>query len=48
MGKKGRSINDNRSDAMNPHNPAYKVLVDNLSNQFNPNNLEYMDGDDKE
>ena len=39
MGK-NRSSNDNRSNSMNPNNPAYKASVDNRSNQLNPNNDE--------
>lgn len=33
-----RSPNDNRSDSMNPNNPAHKAAADNRSNQMNPNN----------
>ena len=37
MGKK----NDDRSNSMNPNNPAYKASGDNRSNQLNPNHPEY-------
>jgi hypothetical protein len=37
----GRSPNDDRSDAMNPNNPAYHAAADNRSNQMNPNNPAY-------
>jgi len=36
-----RSPNDNRSDSMNPNNPAYQAAMDNRSNQMNPNNPAY-------
>lgn len=35
---KGNSPNDDRSDSMNPNNPAYQAAMDNRSNQMNPNN----------
>ena len=41
MGK-NRSPNDNRSNSMNPNNPAYKASTDNRANQLNPNNDEYI------
>ena len=44
---KGRSSNDDRSDSMNPNNPAYQASMDNRSDQLNPNNPEYK-GDDEE
>ncbi|MBI4216316.1 MAG: hypothetical protein HY687_02830 [Chloroflexi bacterium] len=37
----GRSPNDDRSDSMNPNNPAYDAAMDNRSNQLNPNNQAY-------
>ena len=40
MGK-NRSSNDDRSDSMNPNNPAYQAAMDNHANQLNPNNDEY-------
>jgi len=39
MGKR----NDDRSNSMNPNNPACKESVDNRSNQLNPNHPEYKD-----
>jgi hypothetical protein len=36
MGKKSPSRNDQRSNAKNPNNPAYKAATDNRSNQMNP------------
>lgn len=30
--------NDQRSNSMNPNNPAHKSAQDNRSNQMNPNN----------
>ena len=41
----GRRPNDDRSDSLNPNNPAYWDSLDNHSNQLNPNNDEYR-GDD--
>lgn len=46
-GRGGRSPNDDRSDSMNPNNPAYQESQDNRSDQLNPNNPEYK-GDDEE
>jgi hypothetical protein len=46
-GGKGRSPNDDRSDSMNPNNPAYDASQDNTADQLNPNNPEYK-GDDEE
>ena len=46
MGKQ-RSLNDDRSNSMNPNNPAYESSVDNRSNQLNPNNPEYK-GEEEE
>ena len=45
MGK-NRSANDNRSDSMNPNNPAYQASTDNRSDQLNPNNPEYKEDDE--
>jgi len=42
MGKR----NDDRSNSMNPNNPAYQDSLDNHSNQLNPNNSENKDDDD--
>ncbi len=36
---KNRKSNNQRSNAKNPNNPAYKVARNNRSNQMNPNNL---------
>lgn len=33
-----RTPNDDRSDSMNPNNPAYQAAQDNRSRQMNPNN----------
>ena len=46
MGKR-HSPNDQRSNSMNPNNPAYQASVDNRANQTNPNNPEYK-GDSEE
>ena len=48
MGRKGKSYNanDNRSNAMNPNNPAYQATMDNRSNQLNPNNEEYEENEE--
>ena len=46
-GRGGRSSNDDRSDSMNPNNPAYQDSEDNRSDQLNPNNPEYK-GDEPE
>ena len=37
----GRFPNDDRSDSLNPNNPAYQASLDNRSNQLNPNNSRY-------
>ena len=37
----GRSPNDQRSNSMNPNNPAHSAAFDNRSNQMNPNNPAY-------
>ena len=37
----GRSPNDDRSDSMNPNNPANQAATDNRSNQLNSNNPAY-------
>lgn len=47
MGKQ-RSSNDDRSNSMNPNNPAYKDSVDNRSDQLNPNNPEYKEEDEED
>ena len=43
MGKR----NDDRSNSMNPNNPAYQASMDNCSNQLNPNHSECK-GDSEE
>jgi len=40
-GRDGPSPNDQRSDTMNPNNPASQAAADNRSNQMNPNNPAY-------
>jgi len=35
--------NDDRSNSMNPNNPAYDASQDNRSNQLNPNNSEHKE-----
>ena len=39
--KPGPSSNDQRSDTLNPNNPAHSAAADNRSNQMNPNNSAY-------
>lgn len=36
-----RTLNDDRSDSMNPNNDAYQAAMDNRSDQMNPNNSAY-------
>lgn len=43
-----RTPNDDRSDSMNPNNPAYQDSLDNHSNQLNPNNERYQGGETDE
>ncbi len=43
MGKR----NDDRSNSMNPNNPACQASIDNRSNQLNQDNSEYK-GDSEE
>ena len=38
---RGHSPNDDRSDSMNPNNPASQAAADNRSDQMNPNNPAY-------
>ncbi|MEE9506320.1 MAG: hypothetical protein V3V98_04150 [Thermoplasmata archaeon] len=52
-GGRGRSPNDQRSDALNPNNPEYEAARDNRANQLNPNSDTYrssrdLDEDDEE
>lgn len=44
MGKR----NDDRSNSMNPNNPAYQASMDNRSDQLNPNHLENKDDQDED
>ena len=44
MGKR----NDDRSNSMNPNNPAYQSSADNRSDQLNPNNPEYKEEEEEE
>jgi hypothetical protein len=44
MGKR----NNDRSNNMNPNNPAYKASAENRSNQLNPNHTEYKRAKDAE
>ena len=37
----GHSVNDDRSDSMNPNNDAYQASLDNRADQMNPNNSAY-------
>jgi CRP-like cAMP-binding protein len=41
-----RTPNDDRSDSMNPNNPAYEASEENRANQLNPNNERYQGDDD--
>ncbi|MHA2246299.1 MAG: hypothetical protein ACXADY_15150 [Candidatus Hodarchaeales archaeon] len=38
MPKKSSSRNDQRSNTLNPNNPAFKHTQDSRANQLNPNN----------
>ena len=40
-GEGGHSSNDDRSDSMNPNNPAHQAAMDNRNDQMNPNNPAY-------
>jgi len=41
MSKGNRSPNDDRSDSMNPNNPAYDASVENRTDQLNPDHEAY-------
>jgi hypothetical protein len=41
-----RTPNDDRSDSMNPNNPANEDSLDNHANQLNPNNEQYQGSED--
>ncbi len=47
-GKGGQSRNDQRSNSMNPNNPAHHASANNSSNQGNPNNPAYASSRGKE
>ena len=40
MSKKQRTSNDDRSDSLNPNNPASQASLDNRSRQLNPQEQE--------
>ena len=40
-GHGGSSANDDRSNALNPNNPAHRTARDNRANQRNPNSRAY-------
>ncbi len=42
--KKSPSPNDQRSNTMNPNNPAHKATRDNRANQLNPNHAPTKGG----
>ena len=37
----GNSADDNRSNTLNPNNPAHRAANDNRANQLNPNSRAY-------
>ena len=39
--RSSRNPNDDKSDSLNPNNPAYQESLDNSANQQNPNNPTY-------
>ncbi|MBD3192763.1 MAG: hypothetical protein GF308_19140 [Candidatus Heimdallarchaeota archaeon] len=41
ISKKDRTPNDDRSDSLNPNNPAYQAEMDNRSRQLNPQDEVY-------
>ncbi len=41
MSKGNRSSNDDRSDSMNPNNPAHEASQDNRADQLNPDHDTY-------
>ena len=45
---RGRSSNDDRSNSMNPNNPAHQASQDNRADQLNPNHPEHKDDEDEE
>ena len=40
-GHGGSSANDDRSNTLNPNNPAHRAAQDNRANQLNPNSQAY-------
>ena len=40
-GQGGSPANDDRSNTLNPNNPAHRAARDNRSNQLNPNSQAY-------
>jgi len=44
MGKR----DDDRSNSINPNNPAYQASMDNRCDQLNPNHPEYKDDQDED
>lgn len=41
MGGENAMESNQRADAKNPNNQAYKAATDNRANQLNPNNAAY-------
>ena len=48
MVKKHYTVNEMRSNSMNPNNQAYGDSVENRANQLNPNNDEYKEDSEEE
>jgi len=48
MDKGNRSSNDDRSDSMNPNNPAYDASVENRADQLNPDHEASRENDEDE
>jgi len=46
-GRGGRTPNDDRSDSMNPNNPAYDASIANRADQLNPDHEEYKGDKDE-
>lgn len=40
-GDGGNAANDNRSNTLNPNNPAHRAALDNRASQLNPNSRAY-------
>ncbi len=45
---KERTSNDDRSDSMNPNNPAYQASIDNRADQLNPDHPKHKGSDEEE